>query len=60
MAPGQSEDRDKVRFRYDTLLMQKAITAHEHIYKYKYSHIQDSKLHTEQYLLHKIHVMECL
>ena len=45
---------------YDTLLMQKAITAHEHIYKYKYNHIQDSKLHTEQYHLHKIHVMECL
>ena len=54
---------DTIRYdtiRYDTLLMQKAIRAHEHIYKYKYNHIQDSKLHTEQYHLHKIHVMECL
>ena len=48
------------KLRYDTLLMQKAITVHEHIYKYKYIRIQDSKLHTEQYHLHKIHVMECL
>ena len=40
--------------------MQKAIRAHEHIYKYKYNHIQDSKLHAEQYHLHNIHVMECL
>ena len=31
--------------------------AHEHIYKY--NHIQDSTLHTEQYHLHKIHVMGC-
>ena len=44
--------------RYDTLLMQNAITAHEHIYKYKYNHIQDSKLHTEQYHLYKIYVTE--
>ena len=44
--------------RYDTLLMQKAITDHEHIYKY--NRIQDSKLHTEEYHLRKIHVMECL
>ena len=29
----------------DTLLMQKAITAHEHIYMYKYNRIQDSKLY---------------
>ena len=52
--------KNLITIRYDTLLMQKAIRAHEHIYKYKYNHIQDSKLHTEQYHLHNIHVMECL
>ena len=45
---------------YDTLLMQKAITGHKHIYEHKYNHKQDSKLHTEQHRLHKINVMECL
>ena len=53
------DERIELSVLFMNLLMQKAITAHEHIYKYKYNHMQDSKLHTEQYHLHKIHVMEC-
>ena len=46
--------------RYDTLLMQKTITAQQHINKYKYIYIQSSKLHTEQYHLYKIYVRNVL